>query len=75
MKKKKINLKLIQFIAAYVLVTMGMTLMAIAMFLPPVGIIHPTVLAAFGEVGTWAGTIMGMDYSYRKSNRNHHQEE
>ena len=32
--------------------------------LPPMGIIHPSVLAAFGEILTFAGALMGLDYKY-----------
>lgn len=60
MKKKDF-----QFIAAYVIVAIGLSLILTALFLPPVGEIHPTVCAAFGEILTFAGASLGMDYHYR----------
>ena len=54
-----------QFVAAYVIVAFGISLIITALFLPPVGEIHPTVCAAFGEVLTFAGASLGMDYHYR----------
>lgn len=60
MKKKDF-----QFIAAYVIVAIGLSLTLTALFLPPVGEIHPTVCAAFGEILTFAGASLGMDYHYR----------
>lgn len=60
MKKKDF-----QFIAAYIIVAIGLSLIITALFLPPVGEIHPTVCAAFGEILTFAGASLGMDYHYR----------
>jgi hypothetical protein len=40
--------------------------MLLAGFLcPPLGEIHPTILTAFGEVLTFSGALLGMDYKYR----------
>lgn len=55
----------LQFIAAYVIVAIGLSLIIMALFLPPKGEIHPTVCAAFGEILTFAGASLGMDYHYR----------
>lgn len=54
-----------QFVAAYVIVAVGLVLLTMALFMPPVGEIHPSVIAAFGEVLTFAGASIGMDYHYR----------
>ena len=41
-------------------------LLLIAGFIaPPPGEIHPSVLTAFGEVLTFSGALIGMDYKYR----------
>ena len=55
----------IQFIAAYVIAGFGLALITLALFLPPLGEIHPSVVAAFGEILTFAGASIGMDYHYR----------
>ena len=55
----------IQFVAAYAIAIFGLALITVALFLPPTGEIHPSVLAAFGEILTFAGASIGMDYHYR----------
>ncbi len=70
MKTNKNQRKMIQFAAAYLLALLGIALMAGGMLLPPLGRIDPTVLTAFGEIATFAGAMMGMDYHY--SNKSPH---
>ena len=36
-----------------------------SLFIPPVGIIDASVLAAVGEVLTFSGALVGIDYTYR----------
>ena len=55
----------IQFILALVMVLFGVLLLIAAFFVPPCGVIDPTVLTAFGEILTFAGALLGMDYHYR----------
>ena len=76
MKTKKTRKALVQFAAAYVLTLLGIGLMAAGMLLPPLGYIDPTVLTAFGEIATFAGAMMGMDYHYgsRKNEDEKHDE-
>ena len=50
---------------ATVLVIFGVLLIVAAFCVPPVGIIDPTVLTAFGEILTFAGAVIGIDYRYR----------
>jgi hypothetical protein len=59
MKTKK------QPILATVLVIFGVSLIVAAFCVPPLGIIDPTVLTAFGEILTFAGAVLGIDYKYR----------
>ena len=41
-------------------------IMLIAGFLcPPLGEIHHSVLVAFGEILTFSGSLIGIDYKYR----------
>ena len=39
-----------------------------AFFVPPMGVIDPTVLTAFGEILTFAGAVIGIDYKHRINN-------
>lgn len=41
----------------------GVTLLFCSLFIPPVGEVHPTVLAAFGMILTFIGTSIGIDYN------------
>lgn len=43
------------------LVIAGIVMLFIAMFIDPKGVIHGSVLGAFGEISTLAGCLMGMD--------------
>lgn len=43
----------------------GCVIITVSFFVEPKGEIHPTVLAAFGEILTFAGTVMGIDYKYK----------
>lgn len=55
-----------QLITAYLTVVFGLALIGIAFFVPPMGVIHPSVLTAFGETLTFAGSLIGIDYHYRR---------
>lgn len=61
--KKRLTL---QFIFAWVTVLAGMALIFLSFVVPPTGEIHASVLAAFGEILTFAGAVIGIDYSYKK---------
>ena len=54
-----------QLIIAAVLTLAGIGLLYLGTLLAPQGEIHETILVAFGEVATFAGAIMGVDYNYR----------
>lgn len=47
------------------LAVVGVALLWTGMFLPPIGEIHPSVLTALGEVFTFSGALIGIDYSYK----------
>ena len=51
---------------AVVLVTFGCGLLVSGFIVSPTGEIHPSVLTAIGEILTFAGALIGVDYSYRK---------
>lgn len=50
---------------AVFLVIFGVSLITAAFIVPPLGYIDPTVLTAFGEVLTFSGSLIGIDYHYR----------
>lgn len=54
-----------QIFLAVMLVIFGVVLISSAFFVPPTGVIDPTVLTAFGEILTFAGAIIGIDYHHR----------
>lgn len=57
--------KNIQLWTAVGLVVVGLGLIVAAFCVPPTGEIHPSVLTAFGEILTFAGALMGIDYNYK----------
>ena len=54
-----------QLLTSVALVTYGVLLLIAAFLVPPTGVIDPTVLTAFGEILTFAGAIIGIDYRHR----------
>ena len=73
----------LQFVFAWVLAVIGLVLIFLGFFIDPTGEIHPSVLTAFGEILTFSGAILGIDYRYkfktdeldRMNNRNKNEEE
>lgn len=66
MKRLKTNIRLnIQLAIAIVLVMTGVGLLLAGFVVPPTGEIHSSVLVAFGESCTFAGSLVGVDYHYR----------
>ena len=55
----------IQLITAIVMCLFGGTLLVAGFVAPPVGEIHHSVLIAFGEILTFSGSLIGIDYHYR----------
>ena len=47
------------------MVIFGILLIATAFICPPLGVIDPSVLTAYGETLTFAGSLIGLDYHYR----------
>lgn len=47
------------------LAIVGVALLWTGLFIPPMGEIHPSVLTALGEVFTFSGALVGIDYSYK----------
>ena len=55
----------IQLILAVSMAIFGCVMIVAAFLVPPTGEIHPSVLTAFGEILTFAGAILGIDYNYK----------
>ena len=55
----------IQLITAAVLSIGGLVLLFCGVYITPQGEIHESLLVGFGEVATFAGAIMGVDYNYK----------
>lgn len=66
MKKDQTKVKLnIQLALGVLLVVTGITLLFLGFYAHPVGDITNSVLVAYGEVSTFAGALIGVDYSYK----------
>ena len=64
--KDEKEMKHIQLLGAIVMCVFGMALLATSFFVPPMGIIDPSALAAFAEILSFSGAIIGIDYKYKK---------
>lgn len=56
-----------QFWFAVALVIFGCGMLVAGFIVSPIGEIHSSVLAAFGEIMTFAGAVLGFDYYNRKT--------
>lgn len=66
MKKDQTRVKLnIQLTLGVLLVVTGIILLFLGFYAHPVGDITNSVLVAYGEVSTFAGALIGVDYSYK----------
>ena len=63
------NNQLIQLITAAALALAGIALLFLGACFAPQGEIHETILVAFGEIATFAGSIIGIDYHYKRKNQ------
>ncbi|WP_178061968.1 hypothetical protein [Bacteroides stercoris] len=55
----------IQLITAMLLILFGCTLIMMGFWVYPLGVIHNSILIAFGEMLTFAGAVFGIDYHYK----------
>ena len=58
-------MKKVQLILSVGLCVFGGVLLIAGFLCPPVGEIHHSVLIAFGEILTFSGSLIGIDYKYR----------
>lgn len=75
MKKNENKILRWQLVMSVAMVIFGCALIATAFFVPPTGEIHPSVLTAFGEILTFVGAIVGVDYSYKKVIHKHDEDD
>lgn len=54
-----------QMLLGFVLAIVGVVLIFLSLYMPPIGIIDTSVLTAIGECFTFSGGLIGIDYSYR----------
>lgn len=55
-----------QFFLAVCLIIFGCVLLLAGFIVSPTGVIHGSVLAAFGEICTMVGAILGINYASHK---------
>lgn len=60
-KKQRLNL---QLAIAVILIVFGLVILMLGFYAPPVGEIHSSVLVAYGEVMTFAGSLIGIYYHF-----------
>ena len=58
-------MKRLQLILAVAMCTFGCALLAAGFVTPPTGEIHHSLLIAYGEILTFSGSLIGIDYKYR----------
>jgi len=70
-KQTKYN---IQLWLGFMLALFGIILIITSFIVPPLGVIHSSVLAAVGEVFTFSGALIGIDYHYKQKRYNEEHE-
>ena len=58
-------MKHFQLITAMALCIFGCAMLVAGFVAPPLAEIHHSVLIAFGEILTFSGSLIGIDYKYR----------
>ena len=56
----------VQLITAAVLSIGGLVLLFCGVYIDPQGEIHESLLVGFGEIATFSGALMGVDYVYKQ---------
>ena len=55
----------IQLLTAAILAIGGLVLLFCGVYIAPQGEIHESLLVGFGELATFSGALMGIDYTYK----------
>lgn len=58
----------VQMWLGVILAISGIVMLFLGLYMPPIGAIEPSVLAAFGEVATFSAGLIGIDFHYRSKN-------
>lgn len=61
----KLQKMTIQLYLGVILAIMGVALIWVGLFIPPCGIVHASVLTGVGEIFTFSGALIGIDYTYK----------
>lgn len=56
----------LQLWLGFILAIFGMVLIIASFVVPPMGVIDASVLAATGEIFTFSGALIGIDYHYKE---------
>ena len=64
-EKQKAIMKKVQLLLAVSLCVFGCLMLTAGFVTPPIGEIHHSLLIAFGEILTFSGSLIGIDYKYR----------
>ena len=62
-------MKRLQLVLATALCIFGCTMLVAGFVAPPLAEIHHSVLIAFGEILTFSGSLIGIDYHYKYRNK------
>lgn len=65
-RHKRVFRPTVQLVAAVAVTATGCGLLIAGFAVEPPGEIHQSVLIGFGECLTFAGSLLGVDYRYRK---------
>lgn len=65
----------IQFWCGIVITFIGLGLLFTGLVMPPMGAIDWSVLTAFGEIATFSGALIGIDYTYKYKQLQNRKEE
>ena len=65
MKSAENTMKRLQLFTALALCAFGCAMLTAGFICPPLAEIHHSVLIAFGEILTFSGSLIGIDYKYR----------
>lgn len=57
--------QIFQLIICSVLLSSGVGMLVAGIAIPPLGVIDNSILIAFGEILTFVGSILGIDYHYK----------
>lgn len=58
-------MRYLQLVLATAMCTFGCALLIAGIATPPIGVIDSSLLVAYGETLTFAGSVVGIDYRYR----------